>query len=147
MGIEYEADLRQADKLIREFNLMGLRVWALPGRSLRQHNVMVIAVYFSAISTLRSIAGMSKYVSSDRSEIQYVATGMCLWMAYPTERALAALKRLGRVWERSPRLACHFPWHFSYAFYKDSRKETGVLGGPGRSWDLSKDPNKILAKS
>ena len=109
MGIEYEADLRQADKLIREFNLMGLRVWALPGRSLRQHNVMVIAVYFSAISTLRSIAGMSKYVSSGTSEIHYVATGMCLWMAYPTERALAALKRLGGVWERSPRLACHFP--------------------------------------
>ena len=73
MGSEYEADLHQADELIREFNLMGLRVWALPGRSLRQHNVMVIAIYLSAISALRSIAGMSKYVSSGTSEIHYVA--------------------------------------------------------------------------
>ena len=96
-GVEYEADPRQAEKLLQEMKLEGCNSLSTPG-------VKITAVQHAADKLLdetrgtpfRAVAARANYLASDRPDCQYAAKEVCRWMSSPTEASLGALKRIGR---------------------------------------------------
>ena len=68
-GIEYEADPRQAEKLIQELGLEGCRQVAIPGvkHSAEQHNADKL-IEEEKVSHFRGLAARGNYFSADRPE-------------------------------------------------------------------------------
>ena len=50
----------------------------------------------SETKRFRSLAAMLNYMSSDRSDVQYAAKGVCTKMAIPTRGSWKRLKKAGR---------------------------------------------------
>ena len=110
-GIEYEADPRQAERLVRDLKLEGAKVLGTPGVKATSAQVAEDSeLPQDKLGPFRAVAARANYLASDRPETQYAAKEACRWMAKPTELALAGLKRLGRYLEGRQRLVFKMPW-------------------------------------
>ena len=94
-GIEYEADPRQAEKLLEEFALdSNYNQVATPGikplpTQLQEDKPLSEAEH----TRFRAISARANYLSADRPDLQYAAKEICRHMSNPTELSLLALKR------------------------------------------------------
>ena len=98
-GLEYEADPRQAEKLLRNLKIdgEGVNAAATPGvKAVKEQLDKDTALERSKTTPSRAVAAGAKYLAADRPELQFAAKEVCRWMAHPTENALNSLKRLGR---------------------------------------------------
>ncbi len=110
-GLEYEADPRQAEQLVKDPRLEGAKGVGTPGVKLNKEQVLSDKVLGRDKETpFRAVAARANYLAADRPECQYAAKEICRWMAAPTECSLAALKRLGRFVEEHRRVVFRFPW-------------------------------------
>ena len=67
----------------------------------------------------RAIVARLKYLSQDRSDIQFSVKEMCRHISSPTQGQMARLKRLGRYIKKYPRVINHFR-------YQDTPQEIKV---------------------
>ena len=111
--IEYEADPRQAEKLIEELEMAGdgVKAVATPGVKCMQSMVDQDKPLGEDMHTyFRGIAARANYLAADRPDCQFSAKDICRWMSSPTELAMSALKRLCRYLVGRPRLV--FKYNF-----------------------------------
>ena len=112
-GLEYEADPRQQEKLLRDLKLDGADVKpaASPGvKPTREQAEADAPLQPDKTSPYRAVAARANYLASDRPEIQFASKECCRWMSAPTELGLAGLKRLGRYVAGHHRLLFLYPW-------------------------------------
>ena len=112
-GLEYEADPRQGEKLLRDLQLdgEGVKDAATPGvKATREQLDEDLPLERSKHTPYRAVVARANYLASDRPDIQFSAKEICRWMSSPTELALRALKRLGRYVVGHRRLVYKYPW-------------------------------------
>ena len=112
-GLEYEADPRQAERLLEGLNLGGndCKSAATPGlKPLVEQLQKDAPVPASGVTEFRALAARSNYLASDRIELQFAAKEVCRFMSSPSETSTAALKRLGRYLLGHKRLVWTYPW-------------------------------------
>ena len=110
-GLEYEADPRQAEKLILQCGLADSNTVATPGVRLSFAGIKQVTPLRQELhSAFRGSAARGNYLSADRIGFQLAANEVCRWMAEPSDQSLAALKRLCRYLVGLPRLLYMFRW-------------------------------------
>jgi len=108
-AVEYEADPRQAEKLIRECGLEGANSVATPGIKETSAQIASDTPLDDKIHTaFRASAARANYLAADRVDCQYSAKEVCRWMSKPTTSAWNALKRMVRYLVGLPRLVFRF---------------------------------------
>jgi len=108
-AVEYEADPRQAEKLILECGLNGANAVATPG--VKESSAQVAAdeeLQKDLHTAFRASAARANYLAADRPDAQFAAKEVCRWMSSPTASAWAALKRLVRYLVGLPRLVFRY---------------------------------------
>ena len=106
-GLEYEADPRQAERLLEELDLDGEGVKGVvtPGQKIQSHQAKAEKdIPESEHTRFRGLAARANFLSADRPDIIFAAKEICRFMSKPTDVALMALKRLGRYLRDHPRL-------------------------------------------
>ena len=98
-GIEYEADSRHREELMKECGLKedskSLNCPAERGgeeREMEEDRRLV----GGECSRFRGLAARLNYIGQDRSDVQYATREICTGMASPTERGLRKIKRVAR---------------------------------------------------
>ena len=103
--IEYEADPRQAERLIEECGLTGSNPVGTPGAKTSFQEHEADKPLETAMTTpFRGSAARGNYLSADRCDIQFGGKEVCRSMATPTVLSWKALKRMGRYLCGRPRL-------------------------------------------
>jgi len=104
---EYEADPRQAEKILTELGFENCKGASTPAV---RHSIDLIntdeAIENSQVTRFRAVAARGRYLAADRPEYQYSANGICRFMAEPTEMIVEAFNRLGRYPAKHLRLVC-----------------------------------------
>lgn len=109
-GIAYEADPRQAERLIAE--VLGenggnpVVTPATPAKADELNAEQPLASHLQ--SAYHGSAARGNYLASDRPDIQLPTKEVCRWMAEPTDQSYLALKRLARFLCGAPRLVYHY---------------------------------------
>ena len=105
-GREYEADQRQAEKLLREVGLdEGTKSLGTPAvKAIHEQIDAGIQLGSNKTSPYRAIVARANYLFADRPDCQLAAKEICRSMAEPTSFSAEALKRLGRYLVQYPRL-------------------------------------------
>ena len=103
--IEYEADPRQAERLIDELGLTGASPVATPGVKLAyQEYTRDVALGPEMITPFRGTAARANFLSADRIDLQFATKEVCRTMSAPTNLGWQAAKRIGRYLVGKPRL-------------------------------------------
>ena len=110
-GIEYEADPRQAERLVYECGMHGAKPMGTPGAkvSFKEHedDAELPAKLHTAF---RASAARGNYLSADRIDLMFAAKEICRSMSKPTEISWKALKRMARFINGRPRLIYQYPY-------------------------------------
>ena len=111
-GLEYEADPRQAERLLEGLGLDDkCNSTATPGlRALVEQLVDDKAVPVNEVTGFRGQAARANYLAADRIDLQFAAKEVCRYMSAPTETSVAAMKRLGRYLLGHKRLVWTYPY-------------------------------------
>jgi hypothetical protein len=103
--IEYEADPRQAERLIEECGLAGCKTVATPGvRASFQELETDVDLPEKLHTAFRGASARANYLAADRIDCMFASKEVCRWMAKPTHQSWIALKRLCRFLSGLPRL-------------------------------------------
>ena len=108
-GLEYDADPRQAERLVADLGLEDAKRVGTPG--VKQTFDMVSRdkpLAADKHTAFRAIAARGNYLGPDRPEAQYATKEICRWMSAPSEIGVQAFKRLGRCLESHRRLVLEF---------------------------------------
>ena len=112
-GLGYEADPRQAERLLEELDLDGEGVTGVvtPGVKVQAHQVQreEVVPESEEHTWFRALAARANVLAAEWPDVMYAANEICGLMSKPTDLAVAALKRLGKYLRDNPRLV------FSYA--------------------------------
>jgi hypothetical protein len=109
-GVEYEADPRQAEKIISECGMEGSNSVATPGVKVTGAQLAEDKPLDTKFHTAyRATSARANYLAADRVDCQYASKEVCRWMSSPTETSWAALKRLCRFLCGLPRLVFSYP--------------------------------------
>ena len=125
LGIEYEADPRQGEKLVTSLGLGGAGIKSVGTPGVKQTREGVEEdkpLERSKHTPFRAVSARGNFLSADRPEIQYATKEICRWMSAPTVAGVAALKRLGRYLVGHQRLVFSYPWQeaSSFEIYSDT---------------------------
>ncbi|MDP6496055.1 MAG: Ty1/Copia family ribonuclease HI, partial [Dehalococcoidia bacterium] len=105
VGLEVEADPRQAERLVAQLGLTGSSAISTPGVKIWTIESESDEVILDARGKVyQAGSARSNYIGPDRPEIQFAAKECCQIMSQPTEVSMRALKRVGRFVEGHPRL-------------------------------------------
>ena len=108
-GIEYEADPRQVEKLLREIELEGANCAVTPGAKILAHQAEdETDLPEREFTRFRALAARANYLAADRIDVLYAAKEVCCFMSRPTDFATGALKRLARYLRARPRMVFDF---------------------------------------
>ena len=108
--LEYEADPRQAERLIAECGLAGSKPVATPSikpafKDLEEDTDLPQRLH----TAFRGAAARANYLAADRIDAQFACKEICRWMSRPTEYSWQALKRMCRFLCGLPRLVYVYP--------------------------------------
>ena len=116
-GVEYEADPRHAEEMIRSMDLEECNSVSTPAT---KETVDSIAndgpLLKEAETSFRAAAARSNNLSIDRPDCQFASKEICRLMTTPTRRGHASLKRLCRYLVARPRLVHVFDFKRHRAF-------------------------------
>ena len=114
-GIEYEADPRQAGKLLRDLKLdEGVKSVGTPGvRATRDQLDADAELPPDKTSPYRAVVARANYLAADRPDIQFAVRTLATAMAKPTMADWQKLKRLGMYLKGKPRLIIKYIWQNS----------------------------------
>ena len=103
--IEYEADPRQAERLITDCGLDGCKPMATPGVKSTFAELEADEPLPEQMHTaFRGASARGNYLSADRLDAHFACKEICRWMAQPSQHSWKALKRLCRYFAGLPRL-------------------------------------------
>jgi hypothetical protein len=110
-GLEYEADPRQAEKLIHDTELQGANAVTTPGvkplpHQLEQEQLLSMPDF----TRFRRQAARANDLGTDRPDIIYAAKEVCRGMSSPTDLHQSALKRMVRYLRSRPRMVFKFDY-------------------------------------
>ena len=126
-GVEYEADPRQAEKLVAECGMTDTNTCATPGIRLSFEQLEKDAELPKHMHTaFRGAAARANYLAADRLDCQFGAKEICRWMSKPTGAARQALQRLCRYFVGLPRMIFHYRWQT--VEHMDVHADTGWAG-------------------
>jgi len=107
-GLEYEADLRQAEKVIQELGLEDCNGVATPAV---RHSIEKIRkdtpIHESQMTNIWALAARCNDMSADRPECEFSTKGVCRFMSEPTKVSVETFKRVGRYLTKHPGLVYH----------------------------------------
>ena len=107
---EYEADPRQAERLVTELGLEGCQPMVTPGVRAAGLELMTDSELMARAATaFRGSAARGNYLGPDRVDAQFASKEICRFMAKPMMSSWKALKRLGRFYVGRPRLVYDYP--------------------------------------
>ncbi len=110
-GLEYEADPRQAEKIIGDLDLEGAKTVGSPGVKITSDMSSKDEPLEEGKHTaFRSVAARGNYLAADRPDIQFGCKEICRWMAQPSQGGVRAVKRLGRYLEGHRRVVFRYPF-------------------------------------
>ena len=111
-GLEYEADPRQAERLIEAVGLDdSCKSIVTPGLKATKEQIEAeVALDADEHTPYRGNGARGNYLGPDRPDIQYCAKEICRWMSAPTNLGQDALKRLCRYLLGRKRLVFKYPW-------------------------------------
>ena len=99
-GVEYEADPRQGEKIVKELGLVGASKAGAPGvKMIYEDAVAEKELPRDKRTAFRGVGARSNYLAPDGPEIQYASKEVCRFMLKPTDQRVATLMRLGRYLE------------------------------------------------
>ena len=108
--VEYEADPRQAERLVTELGLEGSQSMVTPGvRAAGTELTTDSELSARAATDFRGSAARGNYIGPDRIDAQFASKEICRYMAKPMMSSWKALKRLGRFYVGKPRLVYDYP--------------------------------------
>ena len=129
-GSEYEADPRQAEKLVAECSMTDTNTVATPGLLLSDGQLEKDEVLPAQLHTaFRGSAARANYLAADGLDCQFAAKEVCRWMSKPTGAAWQALKRFCRYLVGLPRMISNYRWQT--AGHVDVHTDTDWAGCPG----------------
>ena len=104
--VEYEADPRQVEILIKQLELEDAKSMSTPGvkyssKEIEDNEKLLDPI---ASSHFRAVAARANYLAQDRPDIQFSVKEVCREAAHPTQLGLMKLKRLGRYLVGKPRM-------------------------------------------
>ena len=109
--ITYEADPRQAERVVADLGLEGAKSVNVPGVKITtEMNAKDEPLPDEKITQFRAVAARCNYLAADRPDAQYSSKEICRWMANPSTVGLQALKRLGRYFEGHKRVVWEYPF-------------------------------------
>ena len=109
-GVEYEADPRQAERLMAECGLEQCQSVATPGvRPTGEELASDEALPHKLTTPFRGSSARASYLSSDRIDAQFACKEVCRSMSKPTVSSWKALKRVCRFLHGRPRLVYVYP--------------------------------------
>ena len=113
-GVEYEADPRQAERLLEGLGLdEGCKATSTPGLKPMMEQLKEDKLFrVEAHTAFRALAARANCLVQDRIDLQFSAKEICRFMSAPSETSEAALKRLGRF------ILGHKRVVYSYAFQR-----------------------------
>ena len=111
-GLEYEADPRQCEKLLEEFELdEKCNTAATPGiKPLAQQYEDEQNLEGAELTRFRALAARANYLAADRPDVQFSCKEVCRLMASPTDLSMSALKRICRYLLGCKRVVYRFGW-------------------------------------
>ena len=130
-GVEYEADPRQAEKLLEGLSLSGddCKARATPGQKpIVEQLKNDRALSAEDHTVFRALAARANYLAQDRIDLQFSAKEICRYMSSPTEASRDALKWLGRFLLGHKRVVFSYP--FQRAEGVDVYSDTDWSGCP-----------------
>lgn len=128
-GVEYEADPRHVEQIVRDLGLLGAKAVTTPGaKPTYEQACHSKPLPRAKLIPFRSVAARANYLAMDRPDIQLAAKEVCRWMSALTEASVMALKRLGRYLQGCPRLLFQYP--YQTADKVDAHSDTDWAGCP-----------------
>ena len=110
-GLEYEADQRHADLLVKEMELEDAKEVTTPIVShITEKEKEDVELNPQEATQFRSIVARVNYMSAERPDLQFACKGASKNMSRPTQRGWEILKRVVRYIKGRPRLIQRFPW-------------------------------------
>ena len=111
-GIEYEADPRHVELILKELHLKDAKGVCSPGTKedgTTKPDKDDLLLYVQAKEYLSLVARLN-YLAPDRADIAYSVKELARTMSKPTKGCWEKLKRLGRYFISQPRLIIRYPW-------------------------------------
>ena len=113
-GLEYEADPRQAEKLLEEMGLEGTNTVATPGiKALPEQVAADKPLPANEHTPFRGSSARGNFLAADRPDCQFSAKEVCRWMASPSELSMSQLKRMVRYLNGRRRLVFCYPFQIA----------------------------------
>ena len=110
-GIEYEADPRHAEILMRDLEIFAKDSVVTPGVKRRAEDIESNQPLPDEQHTqYRCLAARANYLSLDRPDICFAAKECCRRMSIPGTLDMQAVKRLARYLRSQPRVVYQYPW-------------------------------------
>ena len=111
-GLEYEADPRQAERLLHELKLDDKTNGSTtPGVKVAAHQAQdEKPLPEREFTEFRGHSARANYLSADRPDIIFAAKEVCRFMSKLTDVAQCALKRMARYLRARPRLVWEYPY-------------------------------------
>ena len=112
-GLEYEADIRHGELLVRDLEVQGKDSVVTPGTKIRAEvpegngGKLLDA---ERVTKYRALAARANYLALDRPDLSFAAKECCRRMVEPREVDWSALRRVARYLRKSPRLVYEYPW-------------------------------------
>jgi len=103
-GIEYEADPRHAEIIIKELGLSGGKTVSTPGCKKTKIEDEGEPMNAEESTKFRALVARANYLAQDRCDIQFAVKELTRRMSSPTTDDLVDLKRLGRYLLGQPRM-------------------------------------------
>jgi hypothetical protein len=110
-GIEYEADQRHAEAMIKDLNMTDAKAISTPGSDEAQHSESKnepLNQHYESI--YRSVVAKGNYLAADRPDIQFAVKECARGMSSPKEEDWVHLKRLVRYLIGVPRIVTKYTW-------------------------------------
>ena len=110
-GLQYEADPRHAEILVRELGVTEKEAVVTPGVKWKPEEVEASQPLDGPrASQFRALAARANYLGLDRVDIAYAAKECCRRMTDPRDIDWGALRRIARYLRGKPRLVYKFRW-------------------------------------
>lgn len=109
-GIEYEADPRHAEIIIKQLGLREGKAAATPGTKASKGDEDGEPLVGEEATNFRALTARANYLAQDRPDITFAVKELTRRMAGPTTKDFADLKRLGRYLLGRPRLVLAYAY-------------------------------------
>ena len=117
-GIEYEADPRHVEIMLKQLNIQDCKFVATPGTKEegqikegdKNDNVVSDSLSSERTSAYRALVARANYLSPDRPDIAFSVKELARSMSSPCGSDWLKLKRLARYLKGKPRIVMKFRW-------------------------------------